>query len=277
MEPLNRGGRIYIKDRYPLSGLLFCAHCGRRMGAHPKLRTYKGEDSKVRNIHMQSLHKVRPRRLEQRDLRPSFDSRLSASCLGFWISSRKCILAPAQRVDRKAHYEVKRPNRPEGQRRGTVAGRVDELDRQANRLITAIRKTDDGGLVQTGSRQGQSGSGQERTGRHQATGQPQSPKDRGRTCSQLTREDFPRAHDEGQGLLREVLRRFVAKIECRWGRRTGKPSYPLLEVRIQVRRYRFAHNDRGADRGHIRGHCGRIGQVPCKHRGRAGRLRRRAC
>ena len=148
MEPLNRGGRIYIKDRYPLSGLLFCSHCGRRMGAHTKLRTYKGEDSKVRNIHMQSLHKVRPRRLEQRDLRPSFDSR---ECVLPWVLDKlkEVYLGPGRdALIGKLTTKLSGQTDPKGSDAERLQRRVDELDWQANRLITAIRKTDDGGLVQ---------------------------------------------------------------------------------------------------------------------------------
>ena len=238
-RPTETKKRHTANDYYPLSGLLFCAHCGRRMIANTAV---------VKNAKLEKLYTYQTYVCASYKNFGTLDEVNNPTCGHHSLRAERVLTWLLYKLQefyegpgRQALLETIRArlSEPERESAGDVARlqkRADELDRQVNRLVTAISTTDAPELAQQLATvktereaiQRELATAKNPRGRKAPQPEAEQIAQRLRKYRDLTQRD--------PALLREVLRRFVAKIECRWGRVTGRHNlYPLQEVRVELR------------------------------------------
>jgi site-specific DNA recombinase len=236
--PIGRTERRTANNAYPLSGLLVCAHCGRNMVA---------STATVRNAKGGILYQY------QRYVCGSFvrygrDGLNNKTCGHHSINAARALewlvyklqaiyfdtghnaLVETIRAKLKAR---KQPTSGDVER---LQKRIQELDRQVNRLVAAIRVTDATELTEelaTVREEREAARNALASAKKPAAGKGLETEPE-RIAGRL-KKLLPQLGRFDPAILREVLRRLVAKIECRWGHRPGKHTlYPLLEARIEL-------------------------------------------
>ena len=140
-------------------------------------------------------------------------------------------------LEEKIEAKLKGRNEPKAGDGERLQKHLAELDRQVNRLVMAIRTTDAAELAEELATVREErdtvrtaiASAKKPTLRKASETEPQQIADQLRRKSQQLTSANP-------ALLRELLRRFVATIECRWSVRPGKHNfYQLREVRVELR------------------------------------------
>ena len=235
LNPAGRKKRRVTNDRYPLSGLLVCGHCTQNMVAST---TYQ------KNKNGEKLHQY------ERYVCSTFTyygrGPLNVTDCGFhslraepvlaWLVSKLQKLYLAPRPDalvKKLATKLKHDAQPENVKR--LRKQAAELEEQAKRLAMAIRATGGEELVEeyrTVKAERETVQSELRELVDPAAIEAQAKK-----MVDEFRESVRDLTHPDPAKVREALRQFVDKIECRWGRNPGKHTfYPLQEGRVFLRK-----------------------------------------
>ena len=221
--------RFTANDYYPLSGLLFCAHCTRRMIANTAV---------VKNPKLGKLYTYQTYVCASYKNYGTLDPANNPTCghhciradrLLTWLADelRAAYLGPSPEAFAN-EIAAKLKERNEAGNIERLEKRAKELDREVNRLVTAIQTSDAPQLVERlEAVREESHVLAEKLAA--ARTMPDTEADRlCKTCEELTSTD--------PAILRNALRRFVAWIECRWESDTRKRGrvFPLSEGRVYL-------------------------------------------
>jgi DNA invertase Pin-like site-specific DNA recombinase len=229
---LSRGTR---HADYPLTGLIFCEHCGEPM--HGTGKAVRNRGRRLRYI-CSTYASFGPRSLRNTTCGHHI---IDAQRVLGWLvwKLQEVYLGPGRDVLVK---EIRRQLAGEAKTsaadRARLEKRAGDLDREVSRLVKAIRTVDAAELVE--ELQIVRGERDRVRAELAQAGRLTDPLDLDAEAEriadslsaigeQLTTED--------PAILREVLRQFVARITCRWGyKKPGKrASYPFLEGKVELR------------------------------------------
>jgi len=233
---LSRGTR---HADYPLTGLIYCKHCGEPMhGTGKAVRNQSGKRGRQLRYICRTYCQFGPRSL--RNTTCGHHVVDAQRVLGWLVwKLQEVYLGPGRDVLVK---EIRR--QLAGEAKTNVADqarlekRAGDLDREVSRLVKAIRTVDAAELVEelqiVRTERDRVKAGLAQAGRLTDPVDLDAEAERiadslSAIGDQLTTED--------PAILREVLRRFVARITCRWGyKKPGKrASYPFLEGKVELR------------------------------------------
>ena len=219
------------KAVYPLSGLVYCGHCGRTM-------TGQSEEGRVRYVCTSYLRQGR------QNATGCGKHVIDAARIQAWLigALRDYYLGPgrAELVAeiRRQLKSVAKGSKVDAKR---LEKRAAELEREVARLVKAIRTTDAGELVEALDTARRERQGVQEALRHAA---------RGRDGQSIEQEAESVADELGgleeglagtdPALIREVFRRLVDRIECQWepvpnGGQGNRQSYRLTGGVVYLR------------------------------------------
>ena len=229
---LSRGTR---HADYPLTGLIFCEHCGEPM--HGTGKAVRNRGRRLRYI-CSTYASFGPRSLRNTTCGHHIID--AQRVLGWLVHAlQKTFLGPGRDA---LVQEIKKQLRSQAKAtRGDVERlekRAADLDREVGRLVKAIRTVDAAEVVEELAIV--------RTERDRVktelaqAGRLTDPMDVDAEAERIADTMLnlgDRLTDADPAILRETLRQFVARITCRWGyKKPGKrASYPFLEGKVELR------------------------------------------
>jgi DNA invertase Pin-like site-specific DNA recombinase len=238
-KPAGGSQRRTENNRYPLSGLLLCSHCGRRLvAATANVRKTKGGGFYTYQWYVCGSYFYFGR--------DGFNNRTcgrhcvnSGRALDWLLYKLKEIyLGPAREaLLHKIAGKLKERSQAGPDDVERLQRRIQELDREIGRLVAGIRTTDAPELAQelaAVKKERESVTGEWQRAKKPTT--RTAPQGEPEKIAHQLRANPARLIDADPALLREVIRRFVTKIECRWGSEPGKRRivHRLLEARIAL-------------------------------------------